>query len=157
VIKRVIGILLLVAAAGFILIQLVPYGRNHQNPPVIQEPAWDKPETRTLTQRACFDCHSNQTTWPWYSNVAPVSWLIQHDVEEGRRRLNFSAWGQGEQELNEVGEIIQEGEMPPLYFVALHQSAKLSSQEQSALINGLYATVGAARGEGRSEAGEGND
>ena len=60
-IKRVVGIVLLIAAIGFLLFQLVPYGRNHQNPPVIQEPAWDKPETRVLAQHACFDCHSNET------------------------------------------------------------------------------------------------
>src|SRR5687768_3027163 len=66
-------------------VQLVPYGRDHTNPPVRQEPAWDRPQTRALVARACFDCHSNETTWPWYSHIAPVSWLIQRDVVEGRR------------------------------------------------------------------------
>ncbi len=83
---------LVLAAAGFGLLQLVPYGRNHTNPPVAAEPAWASAQTRALAVRACFDCHSNETTWPWYSNVAPVSWLIQRDVDEGRRRLNFSEW-----------------------------------------------------------------
>jgi mono/diheme cytochrome c family protein len=73
------GLLVLVAAA-----QLVPYGRDHDNPPVAAEPTWDTPTTRELARRACFDCHSNETQWPWYSNIAPLSWLIQRDVEEGR-------------------------------------------------------------------------
>jgi hypothetical protein len=76
----------------FGLIQLVPYGRDHTNPPVVAEPAWDSPQTRALAVRACFDCHSNETVWPWYSNVAPASWLVQRDVDDGRRRLNWSEW-----------------------------------------------------------------
>ena len=74
-------------AAAFILIQFVPFGRDHTNPPTSKEPAWDSPETKALIRRACFDCHSNETTWPWYSNVAPVSWLTQRDVNGGRGHL----------------------------------------------------------------------
>src|SRR5512134_1372664 len=122
------GIILAVVVL-FLLIQLVPYGRNHNNPPVVGEPAWDSPQTRLLAQRACFDCHSNETQWPWYSNVAPMSWLVQRDVDEGRDRLNFSEWGQGEQEVDDVGETIREGEMPPVNYVLLHPLAKLSAQE----------------------------
>ncbi len=81
-----------VLVVGLIAIQLVPYGRNHTNPPVQSEPNWDSPETRALAERACFECHSNETAWPWYSNIAPVSWLVQHDVDEGREKLNFSEW-----------------------------------------------------------------
>lgn len=125
----------------FVLIQLVPYGRNHNNPPVVQEPAWDSPQTRELARRACFDCHSNETVWPWYSNVAPASWLIQHDVEEGRRKLNFSEWNRRQNELDEITEVIQEGEMPPIYYVLLHPEANLSQQEKEALIAGLRATI----------------
>ena len=71
---------LVVVIVGFLIIQVVPYGRNHTNPPVEQEPAWDSPQTRSLAERACFVCHSNETTLPWYRNVAPVSWLVLHDV-----------------------------------------------------------------------------
>ncbi len=77
----------------FLLIQAVPYGRNHANSPNRTEPTWDSPTTRQLAVRACYDCHSNETIWPWYSNVAPVSWLVQRDVEEGRDEVNFSEWG----------------------------------------------------------------
>ncbi len=60
-----------------ILIQVVPFGHSHTNPAVTKEPGWDSSDTASLFHRACYDCHSNQTTWPWYSNVAPVSWLVQ--------------------------------------------------------------------------------
>jgi hypothetical protein len=63
--------ILLGAVALFALIQVVPYGRSHTNPPVQSEPKWDSPQTRALAVRACYDCHSNETTWPWYTNVAP--------------------------------------------------------------------------------------
>lgn len=80
-------VVMLVASLG---IQAVLYGRQHSNPPVVAEPKWDAPQTRSLAARACFDCHSNETVWPWYSNFAPISWLVQRDVDEGRRALNFS-------------------------------------------------------------------
>ena len=132
----------LVAAAliGFGLLQLVPYGRNHTNPPVSAEPAWDSPQTRDLAKRACFDCHSNETTWPWYSNVAPVSWLIQRDVDEGRLRLNFSEWNRPQRERGRLARIVNEGEMPPWYYVILHPTANLSTAETQQLVNGLNAT-----------------
>ncbi|NVB82954.1 MAG: cytochrome C, partial [Kofleriaceae bacterium] len=68
----------------FGVMQLVPYGRARSNPPVASEPAWDSPRTRELAVRACFDCHSNETKWPWYARVAPMSWVLERDVEIGR-------------------------------------------------------------------------
>jgi hypothetical protein len=125
----------------FVLIQLVPYGRNHTNPPIAQEPQWDSPETRELAKRACFDCHSNESVWPWYSNIAPISWLVQNDVDEGRRRLNFSEWGRPIREVNEIGEVVMEGEMPPVQYYPTHPNARLSAAEQEALARGLVATI----------------
>ena len=132
------------AGAGFLLIQLVPYGRDHVNPPIRNEPVWDSPETRALAERACFDCHSNETVWPWYSNVAPISWLVQHDTEEGREELNFSEWGtRGEgEEGREMVEEIREGEMPPQIYLITHPEAKLTQVEKEQLIEGLLATGG---------------
>ena len=75
--------------AAFLAVQLVPYGRAHDNPPVNSEPAWDSPATRALAKQACYDCHSNETEWPAYANIAPISWFVQHDVNEGRAVLNF--------------------------------------------------------------------
>lgn len=128
--------------AVFILIQLVPLGRDHTNPPVTQEPNWDSPQTRQLAQRACFDCHSNETVWPWYSNLAPMSWLIQNHVDEGRRRLNFSTWDQQRpREPEEIAEVILEGEMPLPNYLPLHPEARLSAAERQALAQGLMNTV----------------
>lgn len=140
--KVLLGVIGLVVAAliGFGLLQLVPYGRNHTNPPVVIEPTWDSAQTRALAARACFDCHSNETTWPWYSNVAPVSWLIQRDVDEGRQRLNFSEWNRPQRERQRLAGIVQEGEMPPWYYVILHPTANLSNAETQQLADGLNAT-----------------
>ncbi|MBP6786024.1 MAG: heme-binding domain-containing protein [Candidatus Promineofilum sp.] len=148
-IRKLALIALAVVAAGFLLIQLVPYGRAHENPPVVAEPNWDSPQTRELAQRACFDCHSNETTWPWYSSIAPVSWLVEHDVEEGRQHLNFSDWnqrraenGEESEELDELGETVVNGEMPPSQFLITHPEARLTDAEKTALANGLAATAG---------------
>ena len=138
--KRLILSVLIGALAVFLLIQLVPYGRQHTNPPVIQDPNWATPEAHQLAQRACYDCHSNETVWPWYSNIAPISWLIAHDVDEGRQVLNFSDWtgssrsGEGR---GEIPEVIQENQMPPPYYVLLHPTARLTSQEKQTLIAGI--------------------
>lgn len=138
-VRRVVRLVLLSLAGVFVLIQFVPYGRDHTNPPVTAEPDWDSPETEALAAGACFDCHSNETEWPWYTNVAPVSWLVQNDVEEGRETLNFSEWDRPQGEL-EVAEAISEGSMPPWYYAILHSGARLSAQEEQQLIAGLRAT-----------------
>ncbi len=77
---------------ALVAVQFVPTGFSHSNPPVVAEPAWDSPATRALAVQACFDCHSNETEWPWYSRVAPMSWLVEADVKKGRAALNFSEW-----------------------------------------------------------------
>lgn len=131
-----------IVIAGFLAIQLVPYGREHTNPPVTGEPAWDSPATRALAVRACFDCHSNETSWPWYSNIAPVSWLLQHHVNEGRQSLDFSTWGSGRQEARRAARLVIEGEMPPLDYLILHPDARLTDVERQELVDGLEKTFG---------------
>jgi hypothetical protein len=126
---------------GMLAIQLVPYGRDHTNPPVTREPTWDSATTRSLAVTACFDCHSNETAWPWYTNVAPVSWLVQHDVDEGREALNFSEWDRP-QEADEAAEAVAEREMPPDIYVLLHPDARLSDADRDLLIHGLTSTFG---------------
>jgi heme-binding protein len=133
--------------ALFVLIQIAPYGRNHTNPPVVKEPSWSDATTRPLAVRACFDCHSNETRWPWYSKVAPVSWLVQYDVDKGRRELNFSEWQRSYAEAGEAAETIQEGEMPPAYYTVLHPEARLSPEEKQALARGLSTTLGSSSSE----------
>ena len=141
--RRVIRIGLFALVGGFLLIQVIPYGRDHANPPVTAEPAWDSQRTLTLARAACFDCHSNETEWPWYTNVAPMSWLIQRDVDEGREALNFSEWDRP-QRTEEVAEVIREGAMPPFTYRILHSGARLSDAEKARLIAGLEATFRAS-------------
>ena len=138
--KRIITIVIVGLLVLFLLIQFIPYGHQHTNPPVVQEPKWDSPQTRELAQRACFDCHSNETVWPWYSNVAPVSWLVQRDVNDGRRRVNFSDWGHV-RELDDIPRVIQNGQMPMPIFLIMHPKARLTQAEKDALISGLQATI----------------
>lgn len=134
--------LLLVLLLAFLAIQFVPYGRDHVNPAVIAEPMWDAPATRALAKQACFDCHSNETAWPVYSRVAPVSWLVQHDVTEGRAHLNFSEWQRPQEDAAEAAEVVLEREMPlPLYRL-IHAHARLSDADLSRLARGLASTLG---------------
>ena len=134
---RIIVIIVAIVVGGFLLIQLIPYGHNHTNPPVIQEPQWDSPQTRELAVRACFDCHSNESSWPIYSNIAPISWLVQHDVEDGRRSLNFSEWNKPQREARNAGREVLRGEMPDPKYLPLHPQARLTDAEKQALIQGL--------------------
>ena len=135
--------ILLVLIAFFVLIQLIPYGKNHTNPQVIKEPKWDSQETRDLFFRACGDCHSNETKWPWYSNIAPISWLVTRDVIEGREHFNVSEWGRkGKNEGDEAYEEVKEGEMPMKIYLLAHPEARLSDEQKDKLLNGLKATFG---------------
>jgi hypothetical protein len=126
----------------FMGMQLVPYGWQHTNPPIISELSWDSPRTRELTKTACFDCHSNETVWPWYSNVAPFSWLSTNHVEEGRAHLNFSAWPP--KETDEIVESVLDGDMPTWDYKLLHPAAKLSDSDLQSLANGLRETIAAS-------------
>ena len=129
----------------FVLIQAVPYGRSHSNPPVLAEPRWDSQATRQLAARACFDCHSNLTQWRWYSNIAPVSWLVQRDVSGGRSSFNFSEWNKPQDtSIGDIVDAIRGGSMPPWFYTIVHSNASLTSAEQSALISGLQATFAAS-------------
>lgn len=132
----------LVLVLAFVAIQFVPYGRDHVNPPVGTEPTWDSPHTRALAKRACFDCHSSETEWPAYSRVAPVSWLIQHDVSEGRSALNFSEWQRAQKEAAETVEQVLEGEMPLQMYRLMHAHARLSPADRERLARGLEWTLG---------------
>jgi hypothetical protein len=142
--KQRFGRFLLYSLGGVLLLQAVPYGREHYNPPISKEPVWDSPQTRDLAKRACFDCHSNETQWPWYSHLAPVSWLVQNHVDEARSEVNFSDWrgdAKHGEKPGELQEMIEEGEMPMAGYVAIHGHAKLSEEEKKQLAAGLVATA----------------
>lgn len=117
------------------MIQVVPYGRNHDNPQVVTDAPWSTAEARELAVAACYDCHSNETRWPWYSNVAPMSWLIQRDVDNGRKELNFSRWRV--EDTDDLVEVVEDGEMPPRNYTLLHPDARLSATEKALLIAAL--------------------
>ncbi|GJL62938.1 MAG: hypothetical protein NPIRA04_15920 [Nitrospirales bacterium] len=117
------------------LIQLIPVTQS--NPAVIKE-VDAPPHIQSILKRACYDCHSHETVWPWYSQVAPASWLLAWDVQEGREELNFSIWNQyvskkKDKKLKEIAEEIDEGDMPPWFYLPLHPEAQLSSQDKHQL------------------------
>lgn len=136
--------LFVIALAVLALLQLVPYGRDRSVPPDGIQVALDSPRTEELTRRACYNCHSNRTQWPWYAGIAPVSWRIQNHVQEGREALNFTALDttseSGAEAAGEAGETVQEGEMPPFDYAMMHHEARLNATEKADLIRGLNAT-----------------
>lgn len=130
-------LLRVIVGLGIVLvgIQLIPVTMS--NPPV-EEEILATAEVKTILKRACYDCHSHETVWPGYSRVAPVSWLLAWDVAEGREELNFSAWNRyGEKKRNkmikEIWEEVEEGEMPPWFYLPLHPDARLSDQDREVL------------------------
>ena len=138
---KILGIALGSLALLFGLMQLVPYGRTHKNPPTTKEPSWDSPRTRELARRACFDCHSNETRWPWYSDVAPFSWVVQHDVESARDVVNFSEWNIHYDLAPYSGQSVMLGTMPPVKYRMAHPESQLSKQELLDLAHGLDVTL----------------
>ena len=116
-------------------IQFIPVTMN--NPP-IEEEISVSPEVKAILKRACYDCHSHETIWPEYSRVAPASWLLAWDVAEGREELNFSTWNRyGQKKRNkmikEIWEEVEEGEMPPWFYLPLHPEARLSDNDRVVL------------------------
>ena len=132
-------LLIWVCGVGVILfaaIQFVPSA--HTNPPVEFAAEWDSPRTRDLFYRACADCHSHETKWPWYSKVAPASWLIANHVREGRRDMNISV--PDEIDVTEAVAQIRNNQMPPADYQLMHPEARLDEAEKADLISGLKKT-----------------
>jgi hypothetical protein len=137
--------ILVAFACALLLIQFVPV--NRENPPVESEvPA--PPQVRQILERSCYDCHSHQTRWPWYGYVAPLSWLVAHDVSEAREHLNFSTWDRYDakkrrKNLEELWEEVEEGEMPLWYYLPLHPEARLGEAELAQLRSWAVRQAGA--------------
>jgi len=129
------GIIVLLAA------QLVPVDRS--NPPVdpsktIYALTPMPANVRSVFQGSCANCHSNETHWPWYSRVAPFSWIVAHDVHQGRRNLNFSNWGiyplrRRQNKLESICDQLMNGEMPDSKYVFVHRDAKLTQEQKEAV------------------------
>ena len=136
--------ILYVFAALVLLIQLIPLSRT--NPPVTSD-ITAAPQIKEILKRSCYDCHSHETVWPWYSKIAPVSWLVGHDVKEGRSHLNFSTWGQYDEsrkqrKLAEIGEEIQEDKMPLGIYLVMHRDARLSEADLTLIRGWLRENAG---------------
>ncbi|MDZ4700872.1 MAG: heme-binding domain-containing protein [Rhodothermales bacterium] len=136
--KFIVRLLAYGIPAVLILIQFFPVDRT--NPPATRELRWDSPQTREIAERACFDCHSNQTKWPWYAYIAPLSWRVADHVAEGREHMNFSEWDRPNENFEEIEEVINEGEMPLWDYLILHGEAKLTPDETQVLLAGLKAS-----------------
>ena len=138
--RATVGLIVLFAA-----IQIVPYGRSHTNPATTKEPAWDTQTTRRLFMSACGDCHSNATRWPWYSSIAPISWLTQRDVDSGRSKFDVSNWDRPQDvSADEMASTIRDGSMPPWFYTPMHPGSSLSSADRDRLIAGLARTLSAS-------------
>lgn len=133
--KRWLVRIALVVLLLFVAIQLVPVDRS--NPPVTGALV-APPQVQAILKRSCYDCHSNETVWPWYAYVAPVSWLVAHDVEEGREHLNLSAWESIDPKkragvADEMAEEVERGTMPMSQYLRMHAEAKLTPADVAAL------------------------
>lgn len=131
-----IGLMLVLVMVGA---QAIPYGKNHTNPPVTAEPRWDSPETRATVKTACFDCHSNETNWPWYSTIAPASWMMQREVEAARAKLNFSEWRRG-YDARAIEEALKR-RMPLKFYARMNAHAQLGPSDRIFLMRGLRRTI----------------
>jgi mono/diheme cytochrome c family protein len=110
------------------------------SPSVTGEPVWDSPRTQELATRSCAACHSNQPTWPWYANVAPLSWVVQHQVDDGRAVLNLSELDRV-QPATASGASVQGGHMPPGFAALIDGKLQLTDVERDDLVRGLQATL----------------
>jgi hypothetical protein len=133
--------LLLVA----VLLQLLPFGRLGTDPPVTRDAPWPSGRARELAVAACYDCHSNQTRRPLYSRVAPFSWLVTRDVEQGREKLNFSTWEGSGGDARDAAETIAEASMPLRRYLLLHPDADLTDAERRLLVEALEGMGGGDR------------
>ncbi len=140
-IKKLILILVGGAFAIFLLIQLIPFGHTNTNPPVVSEPNWSSQQARAVVKQHCFQCHSNETNWTWYANIAPGSWLIAMDVIAGRNAFNFSDWKNNPGEPDEMVGAIQEGEMPPAQYWIFHPQERMNAQQKQEVIDALQSSL----------------
>lgn len=140
--KKILKIVFVFLIIGFVVIQF--FNRpdkttsNDVTPAHITKQLSVPADVENILKRSCYDCHSNQTKWPWYSSVAPVSWLVADDVESGRKKMNFSEWtklseSKQEARLNDICEEIKADEMPLPKYLILHGDATLSQGDKDVL------------------------
>jgi hypothetical protein len=132
--------------AGFMLIQFVPIWMvnpllDPRNPPVQHNIQWASPEAATIMHTVCYTCHSNETEYPIYARIAPVSWIAAQHVNEGRAHLNFSEESPENLNVDLLISYIQSDAMPPAAYRLTHPEANLTAAQKAALIDGIRATL----------------
>ncbi len=140
-IRKVVRWVLVVIVVAFVVIQF--YRPAKINPAIdpaktIEAQLQVTPAVSAIMDRSCNDCHSNKSRWPWYSNVAPVSWLVISDVNDGRSMMNFSEWGNYDNDkqsrrLRDICEQVTDGEMPLWFYTPMHPGSKLSAGDVKTL------------------------
>jgi hypothetical protein len=149
--KIILGVIV-VLVGGFLVLQILPVHvfqslRIPGNPPVTAEIAWDSQATHDLARMACFDCHSNETVYPWYAQIAPVSWLVRRDINFGRMAMNFSEDEPDEYDLDDLeGHLYND--MPPRQYTLIHPEANLTDEQRDQLLAGFVATFTEASSDG---------
>jgi hypothetical protein len=134
--KIIIGVL--IAFIIMLILQIIII--KHDNPPVLIEPIWDSEQTKQTFKNLCADCHSNETKWYWYSYIPPVSFLVQYDVNTGRRRFNISEYKK--EDGNKSAFLFEKGEMPLRVYTLIHSDPALKGAEREKFLQGLEATFG---------------
>lgn len=146
--RRIVITILGIMIVGFVILQIIPIGSVNSdfafagNPLVVTNVQWDSPQTEAIVRRACYDCHSNETRWPWYSRIAPVSWLVSYDVHGGRDEMNFSDLERTDDLSEDIEEVLEEGEMPLPMYLLMHPDANLSEADKRVLVEGVRNTFG---------------
>ena len=141
--KKFLKILLIILLAAFVIIQFIPSGRP-ANQPIVGQDIFEiveiPSEVGTLLKNACYDCHSQSVKYPWYSYVAPVSWLVARDVKMGREHIDFGKWGELTKRkqikaLGEIAEEIEDGNMPMQIYITMHSEANLTTEQRALIVN----------------------
>ena len=141
--KKVLKIIVVILVVGFIAIQFI----NRPDKITISEISGDDitkkaavpADVQTVLKRSCYDCHSNQTVWPWYSNIAPVSWLVADDVVKGKKKMNFSEWGKmsapkQEKKFSDIIDQVTDTLMPLPKYLIIHKDAALSEADKQVIL-----------------------
>jgi hypothetical protein len=141
--KKILKWFLVALVVVFVLLQFANPPRT--NPPVVSDLMATNappPQVAAMLRASCYDCHSSETRWPWYSHVAPMSWLIANDVKEGRENMNFSDWPndnpmRAAKRLENMSDEVGSGDMPPKKYTAIHGGARLTEGERKELTGWL--------------------
>jgi hypothetical protein len=149
--KRKLKWIFVALVAAFALLQLTNPART--NPPVVHDlmaTSTPPPQIAVMLHAACYDCHSHETRWPWYSHVAPMSWLIAQDVNHGRQNLNLSDWpndrpDRAAKKLENMSEKVGYGEMPLKKYTAIHTDARFTDSQRKELTDWLDAEAARLR------------